>query len=363
MEFVMALGRLVIATALFLGIPILWAILLNARDRRRNRLRELVLAGVHSRELRGRTAVEIRCPLLWPAKRCPDQGARLIAPGDVGHRQSPRRAPLPSGPPRGGWGPPGQVRGRDGPRADAASGLTPLLRDSFDGASRGSSSGPGDDDREGVTMDLIVQLKLMVLGGLLAVFLVAAGPLLVLSWLLERRDRRRARPRERAGPAVGGAWFWRRGWLPIIKRWEVRPMRTKALLLSAVVALYALAGGAGWAQQGFKATPVFKGSTTIGGQKIQYPNTDKPEVFAALIEIAPGGEAGRHMHPVPLYVHVLEGTLTVEVEGKGRRDFPAGTGFLEVVNTWHNGLNLGSVPVKFLVVFVSEEGKQNLIRP
>lgn len=140
-------------------------------------------------------------------------------------------------------------------------------------------------------------------------------------------------------------------------------MRTKALLLSAVVVLYALAGGTGWAQQGLKVTPVLKASTTVGGQKIQYPTTDKPEIVAALLEIAPGGEAGRHMHPVPLYVHVLEGTLTVEIEGKGRHDFPAGTGFLEVVNTWHNGINLGNVPVKFLVVFVSEEGKTNLIRP
>ena len=33
-----------------------------------------------------------------------------------------------------------------------------------------------------------------------------------------------------------------------------------------------------------------------------------------LIEIQPGKESGRHMHPVPTYVHVLEGTLTVEFE-------------------------------------------------
>lgn len=212
-------------------------------------------------------------------------------------------------------------------------------------------------------MDLIVQLKLMVLGGLLAVFLVTVGPFLALAWLLERRDRRRARFRGRTGIAAQDSWFSRRGWLGTMKQWEVRAMRTKALLLSAAMVLSALAGGTGWAQQGFKATPVLKASTTVGGQKIQYPTTDKPEIVSVLAEIAPGGETGRHMHPVPLYVHVLEGTLTVEIEGVGRRDFPAGTGFLEVVNTWHNGKNLGGVPVKFLVVFVSEEGKQNLVRP
>lgn len=47
-------------------------------------------------------------------------------------------------------------------------------------------------------------------------------------------------------------------------------------------------------------------------------------------------------------------------EGERGRE---GTGFLDVVKTWHNGINLGSIPVKFLVVFVSEEGKTNLNRP
>lgn len=45
-------------------------------------------------------------------------------------------------------------------------------------------------------MDAMAQLRLMVLGGLLAVFLVTGGPLLALSWLLDLRDRRQSRLRE-----------------------------------------------------------------------------------------------------------------------------------------------------------------------
>ncbi|TKS62101.1 MAG: hypothetical protein EWM73_02791 [Nitrospira sp.] len=56
------------------------------------------------------------------------------------------------------------------------------------------------------------------------------------------------------------------------------------------------------------------------------------------------------MHPVPTYVHVLEGTLTVEFEDGSRQTFKAGNGFLEVVNTLHSAKNLGEVPVRFLVV-------------
>ena len=116
------------------------------------------------------------------------------------------------------------------------------------------------------------------------------------------------------------------------------------------------------AQQALKVSPVVKATATASGQKLQYPQTDKPEIESVLIEIAPGGESGRHMHPVPTYVYVVEGTLTVEMDHGSPRDYAAGSGFLESVNSWHNGKNLGQAPVKVLVVFVSEEGKKNFIR-
>ncbi len=117
------------------------------------------------------------------------------------------------------------------------------------------------------------------------------------------------------------------------------------------------------AEQDITITEVMKGSTTITGQAIVYPKADKAEMSSALIQIHPGKESGRHMHPVPTYVHVLEGTLTVEVEDGSRQAFKAGSGFLEAMNIWHNVKNLGETPLKFLVVFAGEEGKPNLIRP
>jgi len=117
------------------------------------------------------------------------------------------------------------------------------------------------------------------------------------------------------------------------------------------------------AEQDAAVTAVMKGSRTIGGQNIEYPKTDKAEMASVLIEIQPGKESGRHMHPVPTYVHVLEGTLTVEFEDGSRQAFKAGSGFLEAVNTWHNVKNLGEAPLRCLVVFAGEEGKPNLIRP
>jgi quercetin dioxygenase-like cupin family protein len=106
-----------------------------------------------------------------------------------------------------------------------------------------------------------------------------------------------------------------------------------------------------------------KSSTTINGQKIEYPKTDKAEMASILVEIQPGKENGRHMHSAPTYVHVLEGTMTVEFEDGSRQTFKAGSGFLEAMNTLHSAKNLGEVPLRLLVVFAGEEGRPNLIRP
>jgi quercetin dioxygenase-like cupin family protein len=140
-------------------------------------------------------------------------------------------------------------------------------------------------------------------------------------------------------------------------------MRTLGIV-TGIVALTAtvLAAVPAAAQVNFQATPLVQSSTTLVGVPIAYPDTDKPEITALLIEIGPGGESGRHMHPNPTFVYVLEGSLDVEMEGKGH-SFKAGDAFLEVVDTWHNGKNNGTTPAKILVVFSGAAGKPNLVRP
>jgi quercetin dioxygenase-like cupin family protein len=117
-----------------------------------------------------------------------------------------------------------------------------------------------------------------------------------------------------------------------------------------------------WAAEGIKITTVMQASETLLGQKIAYPKTDKAEMTALLVEMEPGTEVGLHMHPVPLVVYVLEGTLDVEMSDGSKHQIEAGKAFLEVVNTWHNGLNKGKTPLKFFVVFAGVQGKDNLIR-
>lgn len=136
----------------------------------------------------------------------------------------------------------------------------------------------------------------------------------------------------------------------------------KYRILLAVALLWTAGVGLVWAQSGMRATTVLQTITTAIGQPLQFP-LFRNQFTGVTIELAPGGQVGRHMHPVPNFVYVLEGAITIEAEGHPTRTYSAGEAFTESVNTWHNGLNRGLVPVKILVVFAGEEGRPVTVRP
>ena len=133
------------------------------------------------------------------------------------------------------------------------------------------------------------------------------------------------------------------------------------IAVSALLMFFALSLTPAWAGEGVTITPLVQGSKTLNGKAIEFPKQNA-EMTAIMVEIAPGAEIGLHMHPVPLVVYVLQGALDVEIQGGEKHVIVEGKAFLEVVNTWHNGFNRGKTPVKILVVFAGEAGKQNLIR-
>ncbi len=109
---------------------------------------------------------------------------------------------------------------------------------------------------------------------------------------------------------------------------------------------------------------ILKKSTVTGnGQKITYPCTDRAQVTAMTVELAPGAETGWHKHPVPVYAYVISGNLSVELEDGKRLSFHAGDAVIEVVNTLHNGKNIGTEPVKLAVFYLGVEGTPNVIKP
>ncbi len=117
------------------------------------------------------------------------------------------------------------------------------------------------------------------------------------------------------------------------------------------------------AQVKFSATPLLQSGATVGGASIAYPKTDSAELTVVQLDIGPGGETGRHMHPYPTLVYVLEGAIEVAMDSGIAHSYKAGDSFLMVVNTWTNAKNKGTMPAKVLVVYVGVHGKPNLVRP
>ncbi|MGH7358832.1 MAG: cupin domain-containing protein [Candidatus Rokuibacteriota bacterium] len=113
--------------------------------------------------------------------------------------------------------------------------------------------------------------------------------------------------------------------------------------------------------KGFKTTPVLKSVQTAGNQKIEYPKAGQAEVVSVLGQLEPGGRTARHQHPVPVFVYVLEGTLTVQSDGGQSREYAPGQAYMEHINHWHQALNNGAAPVKILVVFMAAEGKPTTV--
>jgi len=106
-----------------------------------------------------------------------------------------------------------------------------------------------------------------------------------------------------------------------------------------------------------KVTQFLKTTTSWNGDPIVYPK-GQAEITGLLIEIAPGKETGWHLHPVPSFAMILEGTLEVELKDGTIKRLNEGDALAEVVNTAHNGHNVGSKPLKILVFYSGIAGQK-----
>jgi quercetin dioxygenase-like cupin family protein len=109
-------------------------------------------------------------------------------------------------------------------------------------------------------------------------------------------------------------------------------------------------------EKGVKTTPLV---TSLGAFR---QTTNIPIIITGqVVEIEPGGQTGRQRHAVPTYIYILEGTITTNTEGgpigvAGVQYHTAGQSYSDPVGVWHNYMNNGPTPAKFLQVLVTTPG-------
>jgi quercetin dioxygenase-like cupin family protein len=69
------------------------------------------------------------------------------------------------------------------------------------------------------------------------------------------------------------------------------------------------------------------------------------------------------IHPAPVCIYVLEGTLVVEFEDGSHQSFHTGQAFLQCRSKWHRGRNDSSQTMRFLAVFFGAKGVPNVVHP
>jgi quercetin dioxygenase-like cupin family protein len=85
------------------------------------------------------------------------------------------------------------------------------------------------------------------------------------------------------------------------------------------------------------------------------PKGDKQEVRVLSATIPPGGKTPFHTHRFPVTVYILEGTFTLELEGRAPVVLKAGQSYVEPANVKMTGYNKSAnEPMRVVIFYVSD---------
>lgn len=133
-------------------------------------------------------------------------------------------------------------------------------------------------------------------------------------------------------------------------------MRAKMIGLATALAVAAMPAPA--APPGVTVDTVLDTTETILGQPFAYPDGDA-RITAAVLTVPPHATIELHQHPVPLFVYVLQGEITVTYQDVGPLTYRAGDSFVEAFEWPHQARNAGRGVVKLLTVYAGAEGVPN----
>lgn len=106
------------------------------------------------------------------------------------------------------------------------------------------------------------------------------------------------------------------------------------------------------AQDGF-AKPNMVLRQTIEGM----PKGDKQDIHVLTAAFKPGDKTVFHTHRFPVTVYVLEGTFTLELEGRAPLTVKAGESYVEPPNVKMTGYNRSATePLRVLIFYVGDPG-------
>jgi len=104
-------------------------------------------------------------------------------------------------------------------------------------------------------------------------------------------------------------------------------------------------------------------TTTTADEPLLYLSTPNPVISSDILTVPPGGVSRWMTHPVPAYVYVLEGDLTIQFADGTEKTVHQGGVALQPRAAWHRGRNEGKGPLRFLAVFMGAKGVPGILHP
>jgi len=102
---------------------------------------------------------------------------------------------------------------------------------------------------------------------------------------------------------------------------------------------------------GIESSTLVRTSNSWNGDSLPAYPQGEPEITILKITIPPRTSLPWHRHPFINAGVLLSGQLTVVTESGKTLHMKPGEPLVEVVNTWHHGVNDGDVPAEILVFY------------
>jgi quercetin dioxygenase-like cupin family protein len=131
-------------------------------------------------------------------------------------------------------------------------------------------------------------------------------------------------------------------------------MKRTGVTIAVVFALGLIMGGLGHQRLSAQQEPVTRTillRTDVAG-------VEGKEAVVVFAEIAPGATTGKHWHAGQEIAYVLEGSLSMTMEGKPAVTFTPGDAFQQPPQQVHEGQNASATaPVKILAFYLADKGQ------
>ncbi|NQZ10144.1 MAG: cupin domain-containing protein [Algicola sp.] len=125
----------------------------------------------------------------------------------------------------------------------------------------------------------------------------------------------------------------------------------KPFIFAAIALLLTSFGATVQAQSDVKVEVLAKTSKSWNGQPLPNYPSSRPEITMLKVTIPGGTRLPEHMHLVINAAVLLKGKITVVSEDGKKLYLSAGDPIVELVNTWHYGLNEDVEPAELIVFY------------